>query len=364
MAKQPFEPQHHVLMAGLARGIVVVSFDVDASPLLGDTHRRPRPSKDAVAFASGHGVMESTAGCEAAIRVRFPVPFHSQHKGGTAMTHEEAWIDVDWDLDFASFEWMVHLAACFNRHLPPNGPWNTWPDWPTDMIGRVPEIHRPGWLSACHLVHRHPSIAVKGNTITVTDAHGTARVLEDVDVTCRWWHVDVTSDWNVPPRSSPHWTHATARRPHTSSCRGKWSKSAWVLRTMGSLRPRACLGASDDARPRGLVQQSDRFPRRKVHLLPWDNLQGRPQGTGVGAREGSGLRVLVMQHGIVVQLDLHRSTNSVSTASTISTSRSMPVTAWAVKCRRILGPGSSTTVKGQSFSASSRPPRSPTKGRR
>ena len=116
------------------------------------------------------------------------------------MTHEEAWIDVDWGLDFASFEWMVHLAACFNRHLPPNAPWNAWPDWPTDMIGRVPEVHRPGWLSACHLVHRHPSIAVKGNTITVTDAHGTARVLEDVDVTCRWWHVDVTSDWNVPPK--------------------------------------------------------------------------------------------------------------------------------------------------------------------
>ena len=40
------------------------------------------------------------------------------------MTHEEAWIDVDWGLDFASFEWMVHLAACFNRHLPPNAPWN------------------------------------------------------------------------------------------------------------------------------------------------------------------------------------------------------------------------------------------------
>lgn len=51
----------------MARGIVVVSIDVDASPLLGDTHRRPRPSKDAVAFAlGGHGVMESTAGCEAA----------------------------------------------------------------------------------------------------------------------------------------------------------------------------------------------------------------------------------------------------------------------------------------------------------
>ncbi|MED5498287.1 MAG: hypothetical protein VX845_01270, partial [Candidatus Thermoplasmatota archaeon] len=64
------------------------------------------------------------------------------------MTHEEAWVDVDWELDFASFEWMVHLAACFNHHLPSNAPWNTWPDWPTDMIGRVPEPHRPGWLSA------------------------------------------------------------------------------------------------------------------------------------------------------------------------------------------------------------------------
>ena len=35
------------------------------------------------------------------------------------MTHEEAWIDVDWELDFASFEWMVHWrrvsTAIFRR---------------------------------------------------------------------------------------------------------------------------------------------------------------------------------------------------------------------------------------------------------
>ena len=67
------------------------------------------------------------------------------------------------------------------------------------MIGRVPEPHRRVALGvpprARASKHRR-----EGNTITVTDDHGTARVLEDVDVTCRWWHVDVTSDWNVPPR--------------------------------------------------------------------------------------------------------------------------------------------------------------------
>ena len=51
----------------MASGIVVVSIDNDASPLMGDTHRRPGQPTDAVAFVSGgHGVMESTAGCEAA----------------------------------------------------------------------------------------------------------------------------------------------------------------------------------------------------------------------------------------------------------------------------------------------------------
>ena len=280
------------------------------------------------------------------------------------MTHEEAWIDVDWGLDFASFEWMVHLAACFNRHLPPNAPWNAWPDWPTDMIGRVPEIHRPGWLSACHLVHRHPSIAVKGNTITVTDAHGTARVLEDVDVTCRWWHVDVTSDWNVPPRSSPRWTRATARRPHTSSCRGKWSKSAWVLRTIRS--PTA------SGLPRCFRRCSTRWPCTAER--PITTAQGAPPAMEPPTRKASGDRGwstgrkwptsaghAARNRGAT---DPHRSTNSVSTASTINTSRSTPVTAWAVKWRRMFGPASSTAVKGQSFSASSRPPRSPTKGRR
>ena len=115
------------------------------------------------------------------------------------MTHEEAWNDVDWGLDFESFEWMVHLAACFNRHLPPNDPWTEWPEWPGDMPGRVVDEHRPGWLSALRLVHTHPRILVAKNTVTVTDQRGTARALEDVDVSCRWWHVDVGSAWNVPP---------------------------------------------------------------------------------------------------------------------------------------------------------------------
>ena len=299
------EPQHHVLKMVFVRGIVVVSIDVDASPLLGDTHRRPRPSRMPWPSLQGawcNGEHSRLRSCRSGFDSR--CPFHSRHKGGTAMTHEEAWIDVDWGLDFASFEWMVHLAACFNRHLPPNAPWNAWPDWPTDMIGVCPRCTAQDG-SACHLVHRHPSIAVKGNTITVTDAHGTARVLEDVDVTCRWWHVDVTSDWNVPPRiiaaldarHGPSASHTFVPGQMEQICMGVEDDTLF-------LRPRACLGASDDARPGGLVQQSDRFPRRKVHLLPWNHLQGRPQGTGVGAREGSGLRVLVMQHGIVVQLIL------------------------------------------------------------
>ena len=49
-----------------ASAIVVVSIDVDASPLSGDAHRRPSTTLDALAFVSGgHGVMESTTGCEA-----------------------------------------------------------------------------------------------------------------------------------------------------------------------------------------------------------------------------------------------------------------------------------------------------------
>lgn len=114
------------------------------------------------------------------------------------MTGNDAWDGVNWDLAFESFEWMVHLAACFNRHLSENAPWTTWPDWSSDMPGFVVDEHRPGWLSALRLVHTHPRISVKGNTITVTDSLGTARVLEDVDVSSRWWHVDVWSDWNVP----------------------------------------------------------------------------------------------------------------------------------------------------------------------
>ena len=280
------------------------------------------------------------------------------------MTHEEAWIDVDWDLDFASFEWMVHLAACFNRHLPPNGPWNTWPDWPTDMIGRVPEIHRPGWLSACHLVHRHPSIAVKGNTITVTDAHGTARVLEDVDVTCRWWHVDVTSDWNVPPRII-----AALDARHGPSASHKF--------VPGQME-QICMGVEDDGSPtasglpRCFRRCSTRWPCTAERPITTAQgappAMGQPTGKASGDRGWSTGRKWPTSAGHAARnrgaTDPHRSTNSVSTASTINTSRSMPVTAWAVKWRRIFGPGSSTAVKGQSFSASSRPPRSPTKGRR
>ena len=114
------------------------------------------------------------------------------------MTGNDAWDGVNWDLAFESFEWMVHLAACFNRHLSENAPWTAWPDWSSDMPGFVVDEHRPGWLSALRLVHTHPRISVKGNTITVTDSLGTVRALEDVDVSSRWWHVDVWSDWNVP----------------------------------------------------------------------------------------------------------------------------------------------------------------------
>ena len=253
------------------------------------------------------------------------------------MTHEDAWIDVDWDLDFASFEWMVHLAACFNRHLPPNAPWTEWPDWPTDMIGRVPEIHRPGWLSACHLVHRHHSIAVKGNTITVTDAHGTARVW-------RTWTSPAGGGTLTSPQtgtshrgSSPRWTHATARRPHTRSCRGKWSKSAWVLRTMHS--PMA------SGLPRCFRRCSTRWPCTAER--PISTAQGAPpamerptdkasgdRGWSTGRRWPTSAGPAARRRGAT---DPHRSTNSVSTASTINTSRSMPVTAWAVRCRRVLG---------------------------
>ena len=125
------------------------------------------------------------------------------------------------------------------------------------------------------------------------------QVLEDVDVTCRWWHVDVTSDWNVHQGSSPHWTHATARRPHKfvrangANLHGCWGR--WTL-----LRPRACLGASDDARPRGLVRKTSDF-----HGARCTSCHGTTYGKVSGDRgwnTGRKWPTSAVQHGIVVQL--------------------------------------------------------------
>ena len=353
MAKQPTEPQHHVL-----RGV----WPVASSSFRLTSMRRPcwatptegqdRPGCRGLHFRGAwcNGEHSRLRSCRSGFDSR--CPFHSRHKGGTAMTHEEAWIDVDWDLDFASFEWMVHLAACFNRHLPPNAPWNTWPDWPTDMIGRCPKSHARMALGVPPRA-RHPSIAVKGNTITVTDAHGTARVLEDVDVTCRWWHVDVTSDWNVPPRII-----AALDARHGPSASHKFVPGQMEQICMGVeddalLRPRACLGASDDARPGGLVQQSDRLPRRKVHLLPWNPTRKASGDRGWSTGRKWPTR-LVLQHGIVVQLIL-TGPRIRSAPRAPSTRAEAARDGVGRQVEENFGPASSTAVKGQSFSASSDP---------
>ena len=150
------------------------------------------------------------------------------------MTGNDAWDGVNWDLAFESFEWMVHLAACFNRHLSENAPWTAWPDWSSDMPGFVVDEHRPGWLSALRLVHTHPRISVKGNTITVTDSLGTVRALEDVDVSSRWWHVDVWSDWNVPLDVVAALDAYHGASPSTGLFLGRWSRSVWGWRTIRS----------------------------------------------------------------------------------------------------------------------------------
>ncbi|DAC36896.1 MAG TPA: hypothetical protein HA286_02780 [Candidatus Poseidoniaceae archaeon] len=152
--------------------------------------------------------------------------------------NDEAWEAVNWDLDFGSFEWMVHLAACFNRHLPAGAPWTEWPGWSTDMPGWVQDKNRPGWLSALRLIHTHPRIAVKKSVVSVTSSHGITRELEDVDVSSRWWHVNVNIDWNVP-------------RPLVAALdelHGPSPSHAFVPGQMEQL----CLGVDDDSVSYGL----------------------------------------------------------------------------------------------------------------
>ena len=112
----------------------------------------------------------------------------------------------------------------------------------------------------------------------------------------------------------------------TRSCR-QMEQPAWVLRTMGSPTasslPR-CFNVLDPWLP----QQAADFRRR---CTSYHGTTYEAPGDRVGTREGSGLRVL--NNTARIWWVVYRSTNSVSTASTIS----MPVTAWAVKCGRILG---------------------------
>ena len=65
----------------------------------------------------------------------------------------ELWDMVDWDLDFESFEWLLHLAFVHNQHLPNSEMWRFWPDWPADMIGDVPEESHEDWLSTLKAIH-------------------------------------------------------------------------------------------------------------------------------------------------------------------------------------------------------------------
>lgn len=100
----------------------------------------------------------------------------------------EAWDAVNWDVKFESLEWLLHLAACFNGQEPV---WSTWPDWPADQVGDVPENERKGWLGTLQYMHEHPHISVFSDVISVTSMEGALWTTEWTGMEHGWTTVDL-----------------------------------------------------------------------------------------------------------------------------------------------------------------------------
>ena len=101
----------------------------------------------------------------------------------------ELWNTVDWNLDFESFEWLLHLAFAYNQHLPNSETWRFWPDWPADMIGDVLEESHEDWLSTLRALHFDENVSVKDNTITVIGQYNSQFTFEILSMGHEWFTV-------------------------------------------------------------------------------------------------------------------------------------------------------------------------------
>lgn len=88
----------------------------------------------------------------------------------------DPWDHIDWDLDFETFEWLVHLCDLFNvnehgeREV--DG-WTVWPDdWEVAPLSDIPARQRQSWLYVSALVSRSPGIIVSGNEVCVSGRFG------------------------------------------------------------------------------------------------------------------------------------------------------------------------------------------------
>ena len=119
----------------------------------------------------------------------------SDEKGESTM---ELWDMVDWELDFESFEWFLHLAFVHNQHLPDSEMWRFWPDWPADMIGDVSEDYQEAWLSTLKTIHFDENVSVEGNTITVLGEYASNFSFEILSMDHEWYSVTLPETIPAP----------------------------------------------------------------------------------------------------------------------------------------------------------------------
>jgi hypothetical protein len=108
------------------------------------------------------------------------------------------WDFVDWDLDFETFEWFLHLCEVNNRHLDEGNQWTVWPDWPADMLEDTEVEHRQAWLNLLQFIHENEQISVGQNLLRVEGDHGTVFFLEFLGVDIGWSNISLSEN---PPHS-------------------------------------------------------------------------------------------------------------------------------------------------------------------
>ena len=108
------------------------------------------------------------------------------------------WDLVDWDLDFETFEWFLHLCEINNRHLEVGNQWTVWPDWPMDMPEDAKEEHHQAWLDLLQFIHVNEQISVCQNLLRVNGDHGTVFFLEFLGVDIGWGNISLSA---TPPQS-------------------------------------------------------------------------------------------------------------------------------------------------------------------